>query len=93
MALEGALSHSSAPRSRRRLWIYRRHQEHYRVEDLIEHAEAALERAGFAPPKLDTPPAICLLDLAGYTRLTEEQSDEAAAGLEEVIFRSIGPSA
>jgi adenylate cyclase len=30
---------------------------------------------------LDRPPAVCLLDLTGYTRLTEERGDEAAADL------------
>jgi class 3 adenylate cyclase len=28
---------------------------------------------------LDRPPAVCFLDLTGYTRLTEERGDEAAA--------------
>jgi adenylate cyclase len=30
---------------------------------------------------LDRPPAMCFLDIAGYTRLTEERGDEAAADL------------
>jgi class 3 adenylate cyclase len=29
----------------------------------------------------DRPPAVCFLDLTGYTRLTEERGDEAAAEL------------
>jgi adenylate cyclase len=30
-------------------------------------------------------PALCLLDLAGYTRLTEERGDQAAAALVESL--------
>jgi adenylate cyclase len=60
--------------------IYRRAQEHVWTEDLIEHIEAALEDAGVRR-SVDRPPAICFLDLSGYTRLTEERGDEAAAEL------------
>jgi adenylate cyclase len=31
--------------------------------------------------RVDRPPAMCFLDLTGYTRLTEERGDEAAAEL------------
>jgi class 3 adenylate cyclase len=31
--------------------------------------------------RLTRPPAMCFLDLTGYTRLTEEHGDEAAADL------------
>lgn len=63
------------------IWLYRRHQEHYTTEHLIEHVESALEEAGVAPRRPTRPPAMAFLDLAGYTRLTEEQGDEAAAEL------------
>jgi adenylate cyclase len=45
-----------------------------------EHVEGALERAGLHR-RLERPPAMCFLDLSGYTRLTEEPGDEAAADL------------
>ena len=48
--------------------------------DFVEHVEGALERAGLYS-RLDRPPAMCFLDLTGYTRLTEERGDEAAADL------------
>ena len=35
------------------------------------------------------PPAICFLDLTGYTRLTEERGDEAAAELAETMSRIV----
>jgi adenylate cyclase len=40
----------------------------------------ALERAGLYR-RLERPPAVCFLDLTGYTRLTEERGDAAAADL------------
>jgi adenylate cyclase len=46
----------------------------------VETVEGALEQAGLYH-RLERPPAVCFLDLAGYTRLTEERGDEAAAEL------------
>jgi adenylate cyclase len=60
--------------------IYRRHREHVWIEHSINHAEVALERAGLFE-KVAKPPAICFVDLTGYTRLTEERGDEFAAEL------------
>ena len=60
--------------------IYHRHREHIWIEHSINHAEIALERAGLFE-KVTKPPAICFVDLTGYTRLTEERGDEFAAEL------------
>jgi adenylate cyclase len=38
-------------------------------------------------------PAMCFLDLVGYTRLTEEQGDQAAAALAEALAVLVGRSA
>jgi adenylate cyclase len=62
------------------LAIYHGQQEHTWSQGLVEHVEGALERAGLYS-RLDRPPAICFLDITGYTRLTEERGDEAAADL------------
>jgi adenylate cyclase len=62
------------------LAIYHGQQEHAWTQGLVEHVEGALERAGLYR-RLDRPPAMCFLDLTGYTRLTEERGDEAAADL------------
>jgi adenylate cyclase len=62
------------------LAIYRAQQEHAWSESYVEDTEIALERAGLqARPA--RPPAMCFLDITGYTRLTEERGDEAAAEL------------
>ena len=60
------------------LAVYRGQQEHAWKRETVEHVEGALERAGLYR-RLDRPPAVCFLDITGYTRLTEERGDAAAA--------------
>ena len=60
------------------LMVYRRRREHVWTEHAINHVEEALEGSGLAE-RVAQPPAICFVDLTGYTRLTEECGDEAAA--------------
>jgi adenylate cyclase len=64
--------------------IYRGQQEHAWSQSALEDVEDALERAGLLT-RLRQPPAVCFLDLTGYTRLTEERGDEAAAELAETL--------
>jgi adenylate cyclase len=60
--------------------IFRRQQELVWTEHQILNIEAALEEAG-AVARPGRVPAMCFLDLSGYTRLTEERGDQAAAEL------------
>jgi adenylate cyclase len=60
------------------LMVYRRRREHVWTEHAINHVEQALESSGLQA-RVPQPPAICFVDLTGYTRLTEERGDEAAA--------------
>jgi adenylate cyclase len=60
--------------------IYHGQQEHTWSQGFVELVESALERAGLYN-RLERPPAMCFLDLTGYTRLTEERGDAAAADL------------
>jgi adenylate cyclase len=71
--------------------IYRRQQELVWTEDLVEDVENELERAGVLgrPERL---PAVSFLDLVGYTRLTEERGDAAAAALAESLAVLVGRS-
>jgi adenylate cyclase len=48
--------------------------------NIIEGLEAQLAAAG-VHSRLEHPPAMCFLDITGYTRLTQEQGDAAAAEL------------
>jgi adenylate cyclase len=60
--------------------LYRRQQELAWTEHLVEDIETALEQAGVLG-RPERVPAMCFLDLVGYTRLTEERGDQAAAEL------------
>ena len=60
------------------LSMYHAQQEHAWSTSAVEDVEAALERAGLYRP-VRRPPAVSFLDITGYTRLTEERGDEAAA--------------
>jgi adenylate cyclase len=62
------------------LAIYHGQQEHVWSKSAVEVVEGALESAGLLS-RLHHPPAVCFLDITGYTRLTEERGDEAAADL------------
>jgi adenylate cyclase len=73
------------------LAIYRRQQELLWTEGLVERIEDELEAAGVLgrPGRV---PAMSFLDLVGYTRLTEEQGDAAAAALAETLAVLVGRS-
>jgi adenylate cyclase len=60
--------------------IYRRQQERVWTDDGVQHMESAIEAMGLYE-RTERPTAFAFLDLAGYTRFTEEQGDEAAAEL------------
>ena len=62
------------------LRIYHRQQEHVWIDDFVRQAEDTLDDMGIHE-RLTHPPAMCFLDLTGYTRLTEEHGDETAADL------------
>jgi adenylate cyclase len=62
------------------LAIYRGQQEHAWSNAFVEYVEGALEKAGLYS-LMHRPPGICFLDITGYTRLTEERGDRAAAEL------------
>jgi hypothetical protein len=68
------------PADRALMAVYRRQQELAWTEHLVEHVENELEQAGVLG-RPERVPAMCFLDLAGYTRLTEERGDAAAAEL------------
>jgi adenylate cyclase len=71
---------------------YRRQQELAWTEQLVEDIEDALEETG-ALGRPERVPAMCFLDLVGYTRLTEEQGDAAAAALAETLALLVDRSA
>ena len=58
------------------------------TNNIIAGLEAELARVGLHS-RIRRPPAICFLDITGYTRLTQERGDEAAAGLAEQLGRLV----
>jgi class 3 adenylate cyclase len=62
------------------LAVYRQHRQHVWLDHSIGHLERILEANGLHQ-RLEAPPCVCFVDLTGYTRLTEERGDAAAAEL------------
>lgn len=73
------------------LGLYHALSEHTWMANVIEAVESTLEHTGRHRAAAN-PPSICFLDLTGYTRLTEERGDEAAAALaasfSQEVYRS-----
>lgn len=68
--------------------IYHGQQGHAWMRNIFEGFEELLGRAGLHE-RLERPPAICFFDVAGYTRLTEERGDVAAADLAGRVSRVV----
>ena len=62
-------------------WLQRRLREHAIIEYTVATTEAYMDERGIAPRREAQLPAIAFLDLSGYTALTEDAGDEAAAEL------------
>jgi adenylate cyclase len=58
------------------------------TNNIIMGMEQTLAQAGLYT-KLDQPPAMCFLDITGYTRLTQERGDEAAADMAGQLSRLV----
>src|SRR4051794_26872788 len=79
--LSAAMGNEMRPLFRELLvWVYERHQESYILTDVVEHMENVLRGQTPARERVRDQ-AIAFLDLSGFTRLTEERGDQAAAEL------------
>jgi adenylate cyclase len=70
------------------LAIYHAHQMRSWTGNIVEGFEARMEEAGIHS-RLVRLPAICFLDISGYTRLTQERGDDAAADLAATVARLV----
>jgi hypothetical protein len=70
-------------------WLFRRHSETFMRQHAFDHAETALEQAGVHAKSAQHPGAAAFADLSGYTRLTEESGDEAAARVSLTLARLV----
>jgi adenylate cyclase len=58
------------------------------LSNIVKGIARAGEKAGLHT-RNEQPPALCFLDITGYTRLTQEQGDTAAAALAERLNRIV----
>ncbi len=83
------LADRSAPLSEQAiLAMYHAHQARNWTANIIEGFEVLMEKAGIHS-RLARLPAICFLDITGYTRLTQERGDDAAADLAATVARLV----
>jgi adenylate cyclase len=73
------------------LSMYHAQSEHTWMANIVEAVEAILEEAGLHRTDARLP-AMCFLDLSGYTRLTEELGDEAAAAMAATLGKLVQTS-
>jgi adenylate cyclase len=84
-----AFSNALQPLSERQIVaLYHGQQSHAWMKNFFEGFEVSLAQAGLYEA-VERPPAICFLDLSGYTRLTEERGDAAAAELAARLSRLV----
>lgn len=70
------------------LAVYHAQQAHAWTTNMIEGFEEQLAAAGLYG-QVERPPAMCFLDITGYTRLTAERGDKAAADLADTLGRLV----
>jgi adenylate cyclase len=70
------------------LAMYHAHQARNWTSNIIEGFEVLMAKAGIRS-RLERLPAICFLDITGYTRLTQERGDDAAADLATTVARLV----
>jgi adenylate cyclase len=68
--------------------IARANEQRTWTANILEVTEVALAQAGLYR-KVERPPAMCFLDLTGYTRLTAERGDTVAAELASTLSRIV----
>jgi adenylate cyclase len=78
----------SALTERALIAMYHLQQARAWTTNIIEGLELMLAEAGLHS-RLEHPPAMCFLDITGYTRLTQVQGDAAAADLAERLGRIV----
>src|SRR5207244_6080889 len=70
------------------LAMYHAQQARAWTANIIEGFEVLMSKAGIHS-RLERLPAICFLDISGYTRLTQERGDDAAAELAATVARLV----
>jgi adenylate cyclase len=83
-----SLERQSAEVDKTLVTVFHAHEAYTWGRNIIGALEKSITDAGIKPV-LDRPPAMCFLDITGYTRLTQERGDEAAAALAGDLARLV----
>jgi adenylate cyclase len=83
-AEEGAAERIAPHMDEAILGLYHGHQEHAWTKNVLDGVEAVLADAGVRS-RTQSVPAICFLDITGYPQLTEQQGDDVAVELAEMV--------
>lgn len=87
-AAESATSRLRRPTERALMAVFLAQEAQAWTANMLGGFERDLVAAGLIP-EVDRPPAMCFLDITGYTRLTDERGDEAAADLADRLARLV----
>ena len=87
-AAEAASERMSGPIEHAIVGMYRAQLRHAYTSNIVDGITAELAAAGIVESN-ERPPAMCFLDITGFTRLTSERGDKAAADLAEVLGRLV----
>jgi adenylate cyclase len=88
VAAEGASERMSGPIERAIVAMYRAQLRHAYTSNIVDGITAELAASGIVASN-ERPPAMCFLDITGFTRLTSERGDKAAADLADVLGRLV----
>ena len=88
-AIAGAASERiSGPIEDSLVAMYRAQLRNAYTSNIVEAVSAFLAASGMVASR-DRPPTMCFLDITGFTRLTSERGDMAAANLADVLGRLV----
>ena len=87
-AAETASERMSGPIKQALVAMYQAQLRHAYTSNIVDGITAELAASGIVASN-DRPPAMCFLDITGFTRLTSERGDKAAADLADVLGRLV----
>jgi adenylate cyclase len=87
-AAETASERMSGPIEHALVAMYRAQLRHAYTSNIVDGITSELAASGIVASN-ERPPAMCFLDITGFTRLTSERGDKAAADLADVLGRLV----
>src|SRR5262245_38502841 len=87
-AAAAASERMSGPIENALVAMYQAQLRHAYTSNMVDGITAQLAASGIVPSN-ERPPAMCFLDITGFTRLTSERGDKAAADLADTLGRLV----